>query len=280
MTEFTKTKMHFALALLGTLFAVHTFFEKNQFEEAGFNYEYWPNHVLELKVFYVLALLGGLLALTVYCYAVALVSERSSWMERIGNYAYGLAIIVAPLYGGLYLSSKIAEGLERRDWAWAVRVTPVLPLILGVLWFVASLVSAWLLRNRLGDQDRATKVGQLAEQEIVGLNRAQELFAGQHYDLSVIEAWKAIEARLRRVLLLRRMGAADANPQALLRKAAYAGLVHEPAQRLIAELSRQRNVAISTEPVAREDAAKALQAARDILSTIALHDPHAAKPAR
>jgi hypothetical protein len=195
-------------------------------------------------------------------------------MERIGNYAYGLVIIVLPLYGGLYLASVLADELKETDWAWALRVAPVLPLGLGIVWFLASQVFALRLRKRLGDQDRTAKVGQLAEQEIVSLRRAQELFNDHHYDLSVIEAWKAIEARLRRVLLLRRITVADENPQTLLKIATRTGLVREPALGLIQVLRRLRNVAISTEPLTREAADKALTAARDILPVIPIDDPH------
>jgi hypothetical protein len=272
MTDFTKTKMHFALALLGTLFALHPFLDR--IGDKGFVYNYWYGSAT-LKVFYVYGLLAGLLALTVYCYAVALVSERpSSWMERVGNYAYGLVIIVLPLYAGLYLASTLADELEETGWAWALRVAPVLPLILGILWFLASQVFALRLRKRLSDQDRTAKIGHLAEQEIVSLRRAQELFNDHHYDLSVIEAWKAIEARLRRVLLLRRIAGADEHPQTLLKVATRTGLVREPALGLIHELRRQRNVAISTEPLTREAADKSLKAARDILPVIPIDDPH------
>ena len=76
MTEFTKTKIHFALALLGTLFAVHPYIE--QWKDAGFPL---PAVILQgekLKVEYAYALTGGLLALSVYFYATSLLAERVS----------------------------------------------------------------------------------------------------------------------------------------------------------------------------------------------------------
>jgi hypothetical protein len=81
MTDFTKTKISFALALLGTLFALHPFVERHF--EWSFNYLGY-----DLKLIYAFALTAGLLAITVYCYAMALVSERvHGFMERLGNYA-------------------------------------------------------------------------------------------------------------------------------------------------------------------------------------------------
>src|SRR5258708_19593158 len=99
MTEFTKTKIHFALALLGTLFAVHPYVE--QWEHAGFSYLDY-----RLEIFHAYALTGGLLALTVYFYGTALLSERTSTRaERAGNYLYALGILIFPLYILFYLSS-------------------------------------------------------------------------------------------------------------------------------------------------------------------------------
>ena len=73
MTEFTKTKMHFALALLGTLFALHPFVEK--FEAASFDYPVMDN-TIHFRVAYVFTTVAGFLAFTVYCYAIALLSEK------------------------------------------------------------------------------------------------------------------------------------------------------------------------------------------------------------
>jgi HEPN domain-containing protein len=276
MTDFTKTKMHFALALLGTLFALHPFVEK--VEDWGFEYLGYY-----LKVFYVYALIAGLLALTVYCFALALLSERpSSWAERTGNYAYGLAAMVLPLYGALYLTSLLGAELKElsEEWAWAARAAQVVPLALGVVWFLASWLVAWRLRRRLSEQDRSAKIRQLAEQEITALDRAPELFDSRHYDLSVIEAWKAIEARLRRVLLLHRINVSGENPQEMIDKASRRGLIHEKVRGQLQELRRQWKIAVGTEPLTREAAESALRAARDILSTIPVEElDQAGKPA-
>src|SRR5262249_43827592 len=133
-----------------------------------------------------------------------------SRMERAGNYIYAVSILVFPLYGGLYLSHLLeqwldesqlfADWLEKAHLAW---VGPSLGLALGIFWLVMLQVIALMLRGRLVAQDRVAKLEQLAEQEITALNRASEMLSHEHYDLSVIEAWKALESRLRRALLLR-----------------------------------------------------------------------------
>jgi hypothetical protein len=263
MTDFTKTKTHFALALLGSLFALHPFLDR--FEDKAFLYLGY-----ELKVFYAYALIAGFLALAVYCYGLALLSERPhSWLEKLGNYCYALAIMVLPLYGGLYLSSLLADRLGQSHWAWA---TPAVALGLGAAWLVLSQVLAWLLRKRLGRQDRTARIEQLARTEMESLNRARELFAQDHYDLSVIETWRALEARLRRVLLSRTLSPAKSNPEALIRAAKRAGILGEPALRLLQDVEQQWRIAISTEPLSQEAAQNALDAARQILATIPLYD--------
>jgi hypothetical protein len=260
MTDFTKTKMHFALALLGTLFALHPFMER--IEPWGFDYLGYY-----LKVFYVYALLAGLFAFTVYCYALALVSERvHGLMERTGNYAYAIAIMVLPLYGGLYLAHLLAERFEATELNWAA---PGVALGVGAAWLLLSQVLAWLLRRRLGEEDITAKVRQWADLEIASLNRAREMFASAHYDLAVIEAWKAIEARLRRVLLVRGIHSGD-TPKKMIDAAARAKLVREPSLGMLQELRKQWNIAVSSEPLTRDAAEAALEAARNILATISV----------
>jgi hypothetical protein len=103
MTEFTKLKISYALALLGTLFALHPFLDR--FADLGFLYLGY-----DLKIFYAYSLTAGLLSLCVYLYAVTLLNDRPhSWCERTGNSTYALAILVLPIYAGLFLSAKLAD---------------------------------------------------------------------------------------------------------------------------------------------------------------------------
>ena len=261
MTDFTKTKTHFALALLGTLFALHPFLQR--FEDTGFVYLGY-----DLKLPYAYGLLAGLLALAVYCYGLALVSERPhSRLEKLGNYVYGLAIMVAPLYGGLYLSSLLADRLDQSHLAWAA---PTVALGLGIGWLVLSQCAAWLLRGRLGNQDRTAKIEQLARLEVISVNYAKELFESEHYDLSVMEAWRAVEARLQRVLLGRGKVLAKADPDTLIQAVKRTGRVSGATLGLLQELRGHLSVATSSAPLSKEAARTALSAARHVLATVAV----------
>lgn len=260
MTEFTKAKMSFVLALLGTLFVLRPFLE--EYGKVGFRYLGY-----ELTIAHAYAIVAGSFALSVYFFAVAIVSERPhSISQAAGNLCYAVALMVPPLFGGLYIATVLAAEAGQH---WAVSA-PAVALALGLGWFAFNSGVAWFLRRRMSEHDERSKAAQLEHQEVTSLDRARDLFLQEHYDLSVIEAWRAIEARLRRVLMARGLGGQADKPQVMIKAAVRAGLLRPAAENLLQELRRQWNVAISTEPLTREAADKALKAARDILATIPL----------
>ena len=111
-------------------------------------------------------------------------------------------------------------------------------------------------------------MAQLANQEIESLNRAMELFDSQYFDLSVVEAWRALEARLRQVLLNRGIVTDATDSQAVIHVAVKKGILKEPTLGLVAELKRHWMVAVSTEPLSQDAANESLSAVRHILSVI------------
>jgi HEPN domain-containing protein len=259
MTEFTKLKITFAMALLGTLFALHPLLDR--YADWGFVYLGY-----NLKIFYVYSLTSGLLSLCVYLYAVTLLNDRPhSWCERTGNSTYALAILIVPIYAGLYVSAMLAEQVAVSHVAWAA---PAVAIGLGAGWVAFSQLIAWRIRHRLGEQDRVSKMAQLANQEIESINRARELFDSQHYDLCVVESWRALEARLRQVLLNRGIVTDPANAQDVIHVVVKKGILKEPTLGVVAELKRHWVVAVSTEPLSRDAANESLSAVRHILSII------------
>jgi HEPN domain-containing protein len=259
MTDFGKIKISFALALLAMLFALHPFLDK--VENLGFDYL-----GVQLKIVYAYMAMSGLLGLCVYCYAVALLSDKPhSFLERLGNYAYALAVLVAPLYAGLYLSTLLADVLDQTELAWAA---PAVTLGLGIAWLLLSSVLAVLLRGRLGDRDRMAKIDQLAKQEVAALQHARDLYSGDHYDLSVIEAWKAIVARLRRSLLAHRYVPKTDGADHLVELARRKHLLSDPSYRLLKGMEQHLHIAMSSEPLPQDAAKQCLSAARHVLATI------------
>jgi HEPN domain-containing protein len=264
MAEFTKLKIGFALALLGTLFALHPLLDRAP--DLGFFYLGY-----HLKVLHAYALTSGLLGICVYLYAVTLLNDHPhSWGERAGNSIYGLAIMVLPIYGGLFLSAALAERVSVSHVAWAA---PAVAVGLGSGWIALSQVVAWRIRRRLGERDRASKMEQLASQEAQSLEQARTLLEGEHFDLCVVESWRALEARLRRALLSRRVAARADDHHKVVRLAGRIGLLKEPTLGLVAELERHWTVAVGTDPSTREAAVESLGAVRYILSILPVHEP-------
>ena len=99
------------------------------------------------------------------------------------------------------------------------------------------------------------------------------MFDGGHYDLSVVEAWRALEARLRQVLLSRRIEARAGDPEAVIHAAVRKRILREPTLGVVAELKRHWSVAVSTEPLTREAAVESLSAVRHVLSVIPVKQP-------
>jgi hypothetical protein len=263
MAEFTKLKIGFALALLGTLFALHPLLDRTP--DLGFTYLGF-----DLKVVHAYALTSGLLGICVYLYAVTLLNDHPhSWGERAGNSIYGLAVMVLPIYGGLFLSAVLAERVAVSHLAWAA---PAVAVGLGSGWVALSQVVAWRIRRRLGERDRASKMEQLAKQEAVSLQQARTLLEGDHFDLSVVESWRALEARLRRALLSRRVAARADDHHKVVRLAARIGILKEPTLGLVADLERHWAIAVSTDPSPREAAVESLGAVRYILSILPVHE--------
>ena len=256
MNDFKKAKITFALALLGTLFALHRVVENPAYQEASAFTTYLG---YQLNIVHAYLLLASLLALTVYFYAIGFLTEHpSARVEKFGNLMYALAIMVVPMYGLLYLSSFLAETLGQLDLYWIVPLVAV-----GI-----GLVLGGCFLSRLSHHDRTAKAAQWADLEISSLYRARALFEGGHYDLAVMETWKAIDARLHRMLAARGITPPADNPAAMIEKAIRAGLLRESARPELNELRAHWAVAVSHQPLRQADAEAALNIGRDLLSVI------------
>ncbi|HEY1380997.1 MAG TPA: hypothetical protein VGF55_29625 [Gemmataceae bacterium] len=261
MADFIKTKLQAALALLGMLFALKPFIDEVQ--NVGF-------YVLDVRVSLLHALAGmaGLLAVSVHCYALDMLRARPfSLVERLGNTAFALAVLTLPTFGlgwGLTeLGRVLADRYALPQLAWA---TPAGAAGLVVAWLLVAL----LIRRRLNRQDRNHRFDALTETESGALKRAEEMYCHAHYDLSVIEVWRALEARLRRALLTRHVRGQfdDWNK---LRDAAHAnGLLAKVPPTALDDLRQHWRTAVSVEPLPREAAAEALATAKTVLATIPL----------
>jgi hypothetical protein len=261
MADFIKTKLQAALALLGMLFALRPYLDDIQ--NVGFTFLDY-----RINLLHALAGMAVLLGVAVHGYAIEMIrSKPFSLIERLGNMAFALAVLVLPAFGLGY--GLTALGVFLADYSNLPRLEWLTPLAMAGL-LVTWLVLAVILRRRLGRQDRKAQFEMLTDTETLALRRAQEMFDHAHYDLCVIEIWRALEARLRRALLLKSVrGQFDDWNQ--LRDAAHqAGLLSKVPLTALDELRRHWQVAVSVEPLPRLAAESALVTARSILATIPL----------
>src|SRR5262245_27295218 len=189
MADFIKTNLQAALALLGMVFALRPYV--NDIQNVGFVAFGVPVNLL-----HVLAGMAGLLAVSVHCFALDMLRAKPfSLVERVGNLSFGLAVLVLPAFGLTLGLTEVGHVLAERyalpDLEW---VTPAAAGGLVVAWFTLAI----LIRVRLSRQDHKHQFEALHQSESAALQRAKEMFDHAHYDLSVIEACRALEARLRR----------------------------------------------------------------------------------
>jgi hypothetical protein len=261
MADFIKTKLQAALALLGMLFALKPFI--GDIQNVGFA-------VLDVRVnlLHALAGMACLLAVCIHCYAFDMLRARPfSLVERLGNTAFGLAILTLPTFGVAFGLTELGHllavryNLPQLEWA-----APAVAAALAFVWVALAVA----IRLRLGGQDRSHQFHMLNETESAALKRAQEMYDQGHYDLSVIEIWRGLEARLRRSLLARQVHGPFDDWNRLRDAAHSAGLLAKVPLTALDGLRRTWQTAVGVEPVGREDAFEALATAKSILATIPL----------
>jgi hypothetical protein len=261
MADFIKTKLQAALALLGMLFALKPFIDDVQ--NVGFA-------VLDVRVnlLHALAAMACLLAVSVHCFAFDMLRARPfSLVERLGNTAFGLAILTLPTFGIAFGLSELGHTLATRynlpqlEWA-----APAVAAAVLFVWVVLAV----LIRLRLGRQDRSHQFNMLTETESAALKRAQEMYDHGHYDLAVIEVWRGLEARLRRSLLARQVHGPFEDWGTLRDAAHSAGLLAKVPLTALDGLRKCWLTAVGVEPVKQDDAFAALSTMKSVLATIPL----------
>jgi hypothetical protein len=259
MADYVKTKMQATLALLGAIFALKPFLDEIQ----GIGFVYLD---ISITLVHALSVMALLLVVAIHCYALDMIRERPfSLVERLGNSSFALAVLMLPLFGATLgitrLSAALAESYQIPHLAWS---GPATAIGLVTVWLLLAI----LLRQRLTRQGQQAEFQRLVTAETAALRRAQEMFEHEHYDLSVIELWRAIEARLRRSLLVKSVRGPFDDWSSLREAAHTAGLLTKVPLAILDELRRHWEVAVGVEPLPRQAAEAALVSARRVLSMI------------
>jgi len=201
MTDFTKTKMMFAVGLLGAMFMLQPLLQ--DVGRAGFVF---LGMMIELRYMYYA--FSVLLGLAVYFFAMEVVSGRRTLIpQRAGNVMYALALLVPPAYASIGLIASV--GYAVRPVVESKRAVAGIELALLA---TAGLLGAgvfFILKRRLAEEDKSHTVSRLTSEETTQMSRANTtqmsrangLYEAGLYDLVVVESFLAIETALRKLLL-------------------------------------------------------------------------------
>lgn len=265
ITDHWRTKIALSAGLLAVLFAAAPL--ATSWSEVGFDVLRW--RVSLGRTFLVMV---AALGLALYLYAASLVfREPPRVLSLLGDLLYAVTLIVPPAVIGAWLlvlvGNWLGKVLDNQDIAgWS---EPLVAAIASALAFYAWIRTARSLRARTEEAEEKRLEGDEARH----FAEAKVLLSNGHYDSAVIEAYKSLEAGIRRAF--RGTGRIRYGPRKDgVISALLPHLAVEDRKRLDF-LRRLRNLAAhGAEPMSREQASEVLK------GVSALHDALAALDAR
>lgn len=262
MTEFSKIKIPFALALLAAMFAINPLL--NKYGEISYLIFEIP-----ISLNFIYLVFCSLLGASVYFYAIGLVGEKAIFemSNTIGHVTYALALIAPPLFIILYPVSLAASLIVKftQSPLFSKVIEYALSAFIGI---VASLISNFIFKT-FSRRDKAEKVEKLTYQENQLLARAKELFEQGYFDLAVTESWKAIEISLNKAFL--RIGEQHypKSIRSLLELATQRNILRKHQTDEVKMLLKVRNEAVHTEKhIDQQEASTALNISEKIIASL------------
>jgi HEPN domain-containing protein len=263
MSDFTRTKMIFVVALLAVAFMLRPMLEEIEGPRAGFNVLGWT-----VLIHYPYYLFVGSLALAAYFYALELVSGRSFGIgQRAGNVMYALSVVIPPAFLVLFLTGQLGRLIHGATGSNAAALAGQY-IVTGLL-AVAAAGAFVYIRRALRAKDKSSSVERLGREETDQMNKATGLYEAGLYDLVLVESFRAIETALKKTLMARDIRVRGAKMGDLVEAAAGAGIVSARDESAIKDLRAIRNrVVHEAETVTRNQAEDAMDAARRVVISI------------
>lgn len=248
MTEFSKIKLPFALALLAVMFAINPLINKY----GNISYSLFS---LPISINFIYIILCSLLAASVYFYAIGLIGEKPIFgaANKIGHITYALALIALPLFILLYPVSLLAT-IVIKIWhspALSNTVEYTLSFLMGLM---ASIISI-LIVKAFSQRDKTSKIEYLTNQENHLLARARQFFQQGYFDIAVTEVWKALEVALAKTLIAIGEKRRAQTAQSLLELTKQRELLSNNQIKELMYIRKIRNEAIHTERHVNSDEA-------------------------
>ena len=261
MTDFTKTKMAFAVGLLAVLFMLKPLVD--DFGDLGFGFL-----TVTLEVRFIYYAFAALLGSSAYCYALEMLTERTNpAATRTGNLLYAVAMLVPPVYAALAFIYLVANGIHFVIGAEGARL-----IVEGVLMFLlgmAGILFFLSIRQRLREQDKISIVDQLGAEQADRVTKASGLLEAGLYDLVLVEAFRAIEVSLKRALTTRDVGYRHSSAGELIALAERHRIVGEQEKAYLDDIRTLRNAALHEgKSVTRSQAERVIDTTRRLITTL------------
>lgn len=191
--DFTRSKVLNVIALLAVVFFLKPLLDALGEVTVGFL-------GFEIQLTFIYYSITGCLAVAAYLYALETVSGTPvRLLQQLGNAAYALAILMPPAYVALlvlYLGDEFLDSMSAAEsvkTAWEVG--------LAVVVVCAGYFPFRLLRTRLREKDTSDTVSRLSTEETSLVSKVNGLFEAELYDLVPVEAFRAVEISLRKLLI-------------------------------------------------------------------------------
>ncbi|MHB1000610.1 MAG: DUF4145 domain-containing protein [Armatimonadota bacterium] len=259
MTELSKIKLPFALALLAVMFSVTPIIQK-------YGSAQYLLLDIPVTVIYIYNICCILLGFSVYFYAIGLINEHQFFINinKLGHSVYALALVIPLLNLILYPISLLPKLL--------VSIENILIFISNFLIFLVigyAIVAVVEISLLFVTRDKINKIEQLDTQENNFLARARKLFNEEYYDLAVTESWKAFEVALNKAFEIIDI---YAKPQGIFSKLELAlkkELLNQNQIDALKNIRPIRNDAVHTDKlITRDDAEKALSISEKAIASL------------
>lgn len=254
MTQFTKDKITFAIALIAVLFALQPFITNFQNQEL-------LTFGLKITVEGLYVTMSLLLFAAIYFYALEFIRETPlGFGVTFGNYLYVLALVL-PIVAVFAVAAKYCLlGLN----LWNQTATNVLVVGLAAGGGIGSVA----LAIGMSVKDIKSRVDQLDRRELEGLKRGVEAMASGLFGVAVIEIFEAATSSLRKLATSYGMAESGSSIMRLSHDLRKRNLISDKEEGDLKDLIHLRNVAAhSSMDTLRVDAERSLEIARRIMNS-------------
>jgi len=260
MGEFTKEKIAFAIGLLAVLFTLTPFLD--QYGTTGFDLVGVTFSIYRLYLF-----MSAVLGLAVYSYGIQFTTERTLRPAVVaGDVFYVVAIVAPALFAALFVIAEAADAAAPivRSPSFGTLLQNGLSAIAGA----GASLAGYLFGKKLDTKEKRAEAAKRELLEVAALRRAEDLFKAGHFDLAVVEAFKALEVASRGIPAAHRP--TGRRPRTRDWFQIVSGFMPEDLRPRLEQARRVRNMAAhSVEPVVESTARETLNTVNKVLAILA-----------